>query len=71
MASKYTCIGTMDLVLVLVLALYSAPLVQCGGKILVLVDNINTQDTHSIFFKSLKGTVIYIFLIVWLSDKFL
>ena len=61
MASKYTCLGTMELVVFLVCSLFSAPLVEGGGKILVLVDNINIQDTHSIFFSLLKGNVTCFF----------
>ena len=30
-------------------------LTEAGGKTLVLVDNANTKETHSIFFNSLKG----------------
>lgn len=30
-------------------------LAEAGGKTLVLVDNANTKETHSIFFNSLKG----------------
>ena len=28
---------------------------EAGGKTLVLLDNANTKETHSIFFNSLKG----------------
>lgn len=61
MASKYTCLGTMELVVFLVCSLFSASLVEGGGNILVLVDNINIQDTHSIFFSLLKGNVTCFF----------
>ena len=30
-------------------------LTKAGGKTLVLLDNSNTKETHSIFFNSLKG----------------
>ena len=30
-------------------------LTEAGGKTLVLLDNANTKETHSIFFNSLKG----------------
>ena len=55
MARKYTCLLTKELAVFLLLGLYSASVVHGAGKVLVLVDNINTQDTHSIFLNSLKG----------------
>ena len=55
MARKYTCLLTKELTVFLLLGLYSASVVHGAGKVLVLVDNINTQDTHSIFLNSLKG----------------
>ncbi|CAB3985137.1 Dolichyl-diphosphooligosaccharide--glycosyltransferase 48 kDa subunit [Paramuricea clavata] len=54
MASKYTCLLTKELAVLLLLALCSANVVHGAGKVLVLVDNINVQDTHSIFLNSLK-----------------
>jgi hypothetical protein len=55
MASKYTCLLTKELTVLLLFALCSANVVHGAGKVLVLVDNINVQDTHSIFLNSLKG----------------
>ena len=55
MARKYTCLLTKESAVFLLFALCSASVVHGAGKVLVLVDNINTQDTHSIFLNSLKG----------------
>ncbi len=37
----------------IILSVFSG--VQCGGKTLVLVDNWAIRETHSIFFRSLRG----------------
>ncbi|XP_028394038.1 dolichyl-diphosphooligosaccharide--protein glycosyltransferase 48 kDa subunit-like [Dendronephthya gigantea] len=54
MARKDTCLLTKGLAVFCLFVLFSASFVHSAGKILVLVDNINTQDTHSIFLNSLK-----------------
>lgn len=55
MAREDTCLLTKGLAVFCLFVLCSASFVHSAGRILVLVDNINTQDTHSIFLNSLKG----------------
>ena len=55
----------MELAVFFIFALCSANVVHGAGNILVLVDNINTQDTHSIFLNSLKGRKLSSLLCLW------
>lgn len=53
--SMDTCRSVGFFVSTLAVLLASFQLTEAGGKTLVLVDNANTKETHSIFFNSLKG----------------
>ena len=53
--AKATCRASGFFVSVLAILLACSHLIEAGGKTLVLVDNANTKETHSIFFNSLKG----------------
>ena len=53
--SKDTCRSVGFFISTLVVLLACFDLTEAGGKTLVLLDNANTKETHSIFFNSLKG----------------
>lgn len=53
--SRDTCRSLGFFVSTLVVFLACFKLTEAGGKTLVLLDNANTKETHSIFFNSLKG----------------
>ena len=53
--AKDTCLPFGFLVSLLAVFLVCFHLTEAGGKTLVLLDNSNTRETHSIFFNSLKG----------------
>lgn len=53
--SMDTCRSLGIFVSTLAVFLACFQLTEAGGKTLVLVDNANTKETHSIFFNSLKG----------------
>ena len=53
--AKDTCRPFGFLVSLLAIFLVCFHLTEAGGKTLVLLDNSNTRETHSIFFNSLKG----------------
>ena len=53
--AKDTCRPFGFLVSLLAVFLVCFHLTEAGGKTLVLLDNSNTRETHSIFFNSLKG----------------
>ena len=55
MAAKYTCRAVGISALFLLIAVAILPAANAGGKTLVLLDNANTKDTHSIFFNTMKG----------------
>lgn len=52
---KDTCRSVGFFISTLVVLLAYFDLTEAGGKTLVLLDNANTKETHSIFFNSLKG----------------
>ena len=51
---KDTCRSVGFFISTLVVLLACFDLTEAGGKTLVLLDNANTKETHSIFFNSLK-----------------
>ena len=51
---KDTCRSVRFFISTLVVLLACFDLTEAGGKTLVLLDNANTKETHSIFFNSLK-----------------
>lgn len=53
--ARDTCRSAGFFVYALVVLAIFVPSTEAGGKTLVLLDNANTKETHSIFFNSLKG----------------
>lgn len=49
-----------NLVLLFCLALI-LPRAEADGKTLVLLDNLNIRDTHSVFFRSLAGSSSHVY----------
>lgn len=55
--ARDTCRSAGFFVYALVVLAIFVPSTEAGGKTLVLLDNANTKETHSIFFNSLKGKI--------------